>query len=69
MGSRRYQHRNGTGTLITYNVILISSNVSSIWVNVYTILTLENTSEGVTGVINIEVSVEGRGIIKNTSHG
>ena len=35
----------------------------------YTILTLQNTSEGVTSVVNVEVGVQGRGVIKYTSHG
>ena len=30
---------------------------------------MQNTSEGVTGVINVKVSVEGRGVIKYTCHG
>ena len=62
-------------TLITDNVILITgssvtgSQVSSIRIDVYTILTLQNTSEGVTGVINVQVSVQSRGVVKYTSHG
>ena len=54
-------------TLVTSNVVLISGTVSTIWIDVNAILTSKNTSEGVTGVINVQVSVEGRGVIKYTS--
>ena len=60
-------------TLVTTDVILVavcsvvSVEVCRVWVNVDAILALENTSEGVTGVINGEVCVERRGVIKHTS--
>ena len=62
-------------TLVTNNVVLVTrcsvsgGQVCRIRIDVDTILTLENTSEGVTGVINVQVSVECRGVVENTSHG
>ena len=50
-------------TLVTYDVVLVSSNVSSIRVNVDSILAIDGASKGVAGVINVEVSVECRGVI------
>ena len=61
------------GSLITDNVILVTvccvsrGEVGGIRIDVYTILTLENTSEGVTSVINVQVSVECRGCLLYTS--
>jgi hypothetical protein len=46
-----------------------SSSVCRIRIDVDTILTSKNTSEGVTSVINVQVSVESRGVIEYTSHG
>ena len=56
-------------TLITSNEVLRSSTVSRIRIDVDAILTLQNTSEGVTGVINVQVSVQSRSVVQNTSHG
>ena len=65
-------------TLITDDVVLVrtlcqttvvSSQVGSIRIDVDTILTLQDTSEGVTRVINVQVSVECRGVVEYTSHG
>ena len=59
-------------TLVTDNIVLVAwgsvcgSEVSRIRIDVYTILTLQNTSEGVASVINVQVSVECRGVIENT---
>ena len=66
MGSRR-DLRRMPRTLITNNVVLVRIYVYSIRIDVDAILTLENTSEGVTSVINVQVSVECRGVIENTS--
>ena len=54
-------------TLITSNEVLRSSTVSRIRIDVDAILTLQNTSEGVTGVINVQVSVQSRSVVQNTS--
>ena len=43
-------------------------NVSRIRVDVDLQLAVDGTSKQVTGVVNVQVSVEGRGVIKYTSH-
>ncbi len=57
------------GALVTDNVVLLSSNVCSIRIDVDSVLTKQNTSEGVTSVINVQVSVECRGVVEYASHG
>jgi len=49
----------GADTLVT-NSDEISSVSAGVGINVDSHLTVENTSEGVTSIINIELSVEGR---------
>ena len=53
-------------TLITNDIVLVTwssvcgSEVRGIRIDVYTILTLQNTSEGVTSVVNVKVGVQCR---------
>ena len=72
MGNRtdlRHKVKNPYNRKRSIGVYTISNCVCRIWVNVDAILTSKNTSEGVTGVVNVQVSVECRGIIQNSCHG
>ena len=65
MGNRTDLRRKVKNPL-TNNVVLILAVISSIWVNVYSVTTVENTCEGVTSIVNVEVCVECRGVVKKT---
>ena len=60
-----YNRQHSTGCLRKR----FGSQVCSIWVDVDSVLALEDTCEGVASVINVQVCVECRGVIENTSHG
>ena len=58
-----------TGTLVASNIVVSVADVSRIRIDVDLQLAIDCTSEQVAGIINVQVSVESRGVIQNTSHG
>ena len=73
----RTDQRHKGNTLITDNVILITGSeqcccvaqVERHRVNVNTELTVDGSSKGVAGVVNVQVRVQRRGVIQDSSHG
>ena len=59
----------GAGALVTDNIVLVSSTVGREGIDIDSVLTVDSTSEGITSVVNLEVGVQGRGVIEYTSHG
>ena len=57
------------GALVASNVVLISRNVGGVRVNEDLQLAVDSTSEQVTLVVNVQVSVQSGGVVKNTCHG
>ena len=52
--------------LVTDNIVLVSSTVGREGIDIDSVLTVDSTSEGVTSVVNLEVGVQGRGVIEYT---
>ena len=56
------------GALITGNIVLSVRNVSRIGVDVDLQFAVDGTSEQVAGVVDVQVSVQSRGVVKYTCH-
>ena len=57
------------GTLVTSNVVLGVGYVSRVRIDVDLQFAVDGTSEQVAGVVNVQVSVQSRGVVQNTCHG